>query len=142
MISKSFIDVLFILLCATIVLLSESVHVGAVATEPARIGSGGIDPVQQEDVRIVAVGPSYVNLDDQRLDMPLPRITNVAGMDDRQACYVVVPAEKGVAHQRVMDVWSELQQQGVDVRLGAKPGRAQPTTSDAADIAANTQERG
>ena len=59
---KSFIDVLFIILLATLVMLSQTVDLGAVDTAVARIGPGGISRVRADQVQVVVVGADELQL--------------------------------------------------------------------------------
>ena len=52
---KSFVDVLFILLLGTIVMLAHSVTIGAVDTELLKIGGGGVSDVQADTVEVVVI---------------------------------------------------------------------------------------
>ena len=52
---KSFIDVLFIILLATLVMLTQTVNLGAVDTALAKIGPGGLSPIRADQVQVVVV---------------------------------------------------------------------------------------
>jgi biopolymer transport protein ExbD len=118
---KSFIDVLFILLIGTIVLLSQSVRLGAVEAEPLRLGSGGVSPLAADDVAVVVVadgglfheGRAHATVD-ELVDAVPPGVT-----------VLLVVADADVRHHRVMDVWTQLRQRGRRVGLGAEPRAAE-----------------
>ncbi len=62
---KSFIDLLFILLLGTIVMLTQSVHLGAVDTVVTKLGAGGISPVRADEVRVVVVRDEELWMEDR-----------------------------------------------------------------------------
>ncbi len=119
MISKSFIDLLFILLCATIVLLSESVRIGMIDTAPVEMGGGGVSRISIEDVHVVVVDEKTLTMDSKSYESPDKLILQVP----REHCFVLVPATAELKHHRIMKVWDALSTSGFDVKLGARPNR-------------------
>ena len=118
--SKGFIDVLFILLLSTIVMLTQSVQLGAVETAVTRLGAGAISPIRADEIEVVVVDEDGLKLDD---GTP----TDVESLSSRlQPADVVllITANGEVRHHRIMDVWSDLRERDLDVKLGALP-RAQ-----------------
>lgn len=115
---KSFIDLLFILLLSTFVLLSESVKLETVDANPADVRGGGSELLDVETAIEIAV-------------LPGGRVS-VAGVETADAEAVarvpadrwvlLVPGPRDLDHQRVMEVWSSLRTAGLDVRLGVRPG--------------------
>ena len=123
-ISKSFVDVLFILLCGTIVLLTESVQVGSVDTAPAEVGAGGVSEIRADQVRPVVVTEKAITVDEQPYARPGEAAKNLG---PREAA-LLVPGDRELSHHRMMAVWSAFQERGVRVRLAAEPSEApQPT---------------
>lgn len=114
---RSFVDVLFILLLGTLVMLTQSVQLGAVDTALAKLGSGDISPVRADEVRVVAVGQSVLLLDGETL----PTIDALRKRLRPDAAVLLVTAEADVRHHRVLDVWSGLRTHIADVKLGARP---------------------
>ncbi|MEO1236593.1 MAG: hypothetical protein AAFX76_07375 [Planctomycetota bacterium] len=115
--NKSFIDLLFILLLGTFVLLSESLQVGALETAPADVGGGGAELRDPGSARVVIVDEATVFLLDKPMD-DLDQLADEIGPDD----YVLLtPRRDDVVHQRVMDVWAGLHERGVEVKLGVEP---------------------
>lgn len=113
---KSFVDVLFILLLGTMVMLTQSVQVGAVDTVVARLGAGGVSPVNADEVRVIVVGE-----DDLRLDGRAGSLQELARSIRAPQPVLLVTANREVRHHRVMAVWSALRQRGHNVMLGAEP---------------------
>ncbi len=114
---KSFIDVLFILLLGTMVMLTQSVQIGAVDTVVTRLGAGGISPVRADEVRLIVVREGGLWLEDRSW-------TDAAALADRldpSDVVLLVTADEDVRHHRMMDVWSSLRGLGLDVKLGALP---------------------
>ncbi len=114
--SRGFVDVLFILLCGTIVLLSESVRVGSVKTAPAEIGAGGISAIYAEDVRPVIIEHDTMIYQEQSIQTVPQLLTQL----EPNVCVLLITANKNIPHHRVMKLWSQLHKQGINVNLGAK----------------------
>ncbi|MHC5002774.1 MAG: hypothetical protein ACYTJ0_06590 [Planctomycetota bacterium] len=114
---KSLIDVLFILLLGTIVLLAHSVHIGAVDAEPLRLGGGAVAPVRAADVELVVVDETGLDHDGRRFALP----DELAGSLRPDATVLLIVADEQVSHHQVMAVWSALSARGLDVGLGAEP---------------------
>jgi biopolymer transport protein ExbD len=117
MIYKSFVDVLFILLLGTIVMLTESVHIGAVDVELLRLGSGGVSPVRVDEVELVVVSDEALHHGDRSWSEP----GELARQLPAWSPVLLVVADRDVPHHRVMSVWSALSAEGLDVSLGAEP---------------------
>jgi len=118
-ISKSFVDLLFILLCSTIVMLSDTVRVKQVDLAPAEVGGGAISATRAEDVVVVAVSADGVTHDGRSIpDAALPDSLPVG------ASALLSPSDENVTHFRVMRVWSSLRSAGVDAHLGVVDGLA------------------
>lgn len=114
---KSFIDVLFIILLATLVMLTQSVQLGAVDTALTTLGAGGVSPVSADEVQVVLVGPELVELDGKTW----PTADQLAAALRPDDPVLLVTAEADVSHHRVMGVWSDLRDRRFDVKLGARP---------------------
>ncbi len=117
---KSFIDLLFILLLSTFVLLSESVRMETVDANPAEVSGGGSavdDPKEAVQVAVLPEG---------RLAVAGEEVADeeAAGRVPADSWVLLVPGPAGLGHQRVMEAWSTLRDAGLDVRLGVKPGSA------------------
>ena len=114
--SRGFVDILFILLCSTIVLLSESVRVGYVDTAPAEIGGGSISKINAEDVRSVIVTGDRLLLDKQ----PFMNVGELLNNFEADECALLISGEKDLSHQRMMEVWSAIQEQGIAVKVARR----------------------
>ncbi len=126
--NKSFVDLLFILLCGTIVMLSRSIQVGAVDTAPARVGGGGLSEVCADEIRLVAVSDRRYEWTD--VDGGLRRADGadeVAAAMDADDCVLLVAGNEGVSHHRVMEAWSAFRKAGCRVKLGAVPADGEET---------------
>ena len=120
--SKSFIDVLFILLLGTMVMLTQSVQLGAVDTSVTRLGAGGISPVRADAIEVVVV-------DDQGLTLDDGTPTDVESLTtslEPAGVVLLITADGEVRHHRMMDVWSDLRERNLDVKLGALPRTDEP----------------
>ena len=134
--SRSFIDLLFILLLSAFALLSESLRVGAVETSPADVGGGGADLRDPGRARVVTIGPDALTLDGAELpggaataeaaDVAAARVAEALDQEgDGDGGYaLLIPATDTLPHQQVMHVWAALRRLGVDVRLAVQPAAA------------------
>jgi len=121
---KSFIDILFIILLATLVMLTQTVNLGAVDTAVATIGPGGISPIRADRVQVVVVSQDTLHVD----GTTWREIDSMGAMMRPHDPVLLVTADEHVSHHRVMHVWSELHHRKLDVKLGARP--APPRTVD------------
>jgi biopolymer transport protein ExbD len=119
---RSFVDVLFILLLGTLVMLTQSVQLGAVDTALAKLGADDISPVRADEVQVVAVGAETLLIDGETL----PSIDALLQRLRADDAVLLVTAEADVRHHRVLDVWSALRKHISDVKLGAKPVDDEP----------------
>jgi len=115
--NRSFVDLLFILLLGTLVMLTQSVQLGAVDTAVAKLGSGAISPVNAGEVQVVAVGETSLVIDGEAVES----IDTLLARLDGHRAVLLVTAEADVRHHRVLEVWSKLAEHGLDVKLGARP---------------------
>ncbi len=123
---KSFIDILFIILLATLVMLTQSVQLGAVDTALTTLGAGGISPVSADDVQIVIIRQDEVELDGTTWKT-CDELGKVIRPNDP---VLLVTADTDVSHHRVMHVWSELRDRDLDVKLGARPRTARANSQE------------
>ena len=115
--SRSFVDVLFILLCATIVMLSQSLRIGSVEASPAKIGGGAISEIDAADVRPVIVQSDHLVMDDHRHESVAAILVDLPA----SACIVLIAGSPELSHHRMMSIWSEVHDAGVTVKLGVEP---------------------
>ena len=117
---RSFVDLLFILLCGTIVSLSQSLQLGAIETAPAKVGSGGISEVSADEIDVLVINES----DYQWVHGSDAESVTVTSLDQLDAylqetrCLVIVAGTEVISHQRVMDCWDQCRILGIKVQLG------------------------
>lgn len=117
MISRSFVDLLFILLCAAIVMLANSSPLRVADADPAKAAGGGKLDLAGRDLRLLVVDETSLWLDEQ----PLPQASSLGSAFSSADRVVIVPRTAAVTHHRVIEVWSELQAAGIDADLGVMP---------------------
>lgn len=117
MICRGFVDLLFILLCSTIVLLAQSIPLRGLLAEPAVAGTGGSRPLGGDDVVLVSVSESTLTTQSAsgtRLEeLSIPSSSSTV---------IIVPAADTITHHRVIDVWRQAREAGFHVELGVQPG--------------------
>lgn len=114
--SSAFLDFLFILLLATLFMLSRSSQLGALDAQPAKAGAGHAAAVHSSDVVPLAVtadalifkGQTYATLDD------LPPHAR----PEAHGTILLVPHTDDLTHHRLMAVWTQLMDRGWPVQLG------------------------
>ena len=117
MINRGFVDLLFILLCSTIVLLAQSVRLEGLAAEPARVGSGGNRSLTGRELILVSVFEGHI----ETRNGVMKRLEAMQ-LDEETETVVLVPANKEISHHRIMDLWREAGRLGMNVELGVDPG--------------------
>ena len=126
MLLKNFIDLLFILLICAIVLLSESIRIGAVETAPPIIAAqGAASMVEPAEIRVVVVNEDHLILDEQSYDTAQA----LANQLQRSDTVLIVSGTEQITHHRMMGVWSGFQELGFAVKLGVQPESKQAPNS-------------
>ncbi len=116
---KSFIDLLFILLLGTFVLLTESVQIGALDTVLTIPGANGISPLKADEVQLVVISANDVNFDGRQWQ----DVEELAGLLRSDDPVLLLTTDQEVRHHRVMDVWMGLRARSLDVKLGVAPSK-------------------
>jgi len=122
--SSSFLDLLFILLLATLAMLTDTTRLGAIDGAPAKAGGGQVSPIDAN--RVV---PIYVTADGLLFEQqPIASADQLppAAQPGPRGAILLIPADEAVTHQRVMQAWSRLSQQGWTTKLGVR--KQQPRT--------------
>lgn len=119
MISRSFVDLLFILLCGAVVMLANSVQLRLADAAPARVAGGGKLDLAGRSLRVVVVGEDRLQLDGE----PLPADELAASLSERDRV-VILPETELITHHRMLAVWSRLRSIGIDAALGVLPESA------------------
>ncbi|WP_432798542.1 hypothetical protein [Poriferisphaera sp. WC338] len=135
MLQRGFIDLLFILLCAAIVLLSESIRVGTVEAKPAEVGGGAVSPITVDQVRLVVVQEDKYVFEDKPYETPRQLMQGWQGNE----CIVLVTGNEQVTHHRMMRVWSDFRDTGVAVKFGAKAINQEESNSQLGGLASREE---
>ena len=115
--TRSYLDLLFLLLCAALV-LAQDAGLAVVDGRPVRLGGGGLSSVRASGLRRVVVeregyraGPAQAGSLEE-LIQGWPSATVV----------LVSPQDEALPHDRVMRAWSRLRELGMDARLAVRLG--------------------
>jgi hypothetical protein len=114
--SRSFVDLMFILLCAVISLVAQATNLRSLRIDPADAGTGGTRAVAGSSIEVVAVS-------DEALDFRGQRLTSadeVRAASDPDMLLLLVPEHERVSHHRVLALWRDLTRLGLRVELGVK----------------------
>ena len=113
---RSFVDLVFIILCALAVLLDQSIAVRGLRADPADVGSGGTEAIALEDMEVLVVGDEAFGLGGE--EYPDAGSAVAAAGPDKPI--VVVPESDSVSHHRVVEVWWDIRRTGRHVELGVR----------------------
>jgi len=116
--SSSFLDLLFILLLATLAMLSDSSRLGAIDGAPAKAGAQGVSPIDADAVVVLYVTDDAL-IYQQQLHTSLADLPKAA-KPGPNGCVLLIPADQTVAHHRVIEVWSQAQDLGWPCKLGVR----------------------
>ena len=116
MICRGFVDLLFILLCSTIVLLAQSIPLRGLLAEPAEAGTGGTRPLHDDEIILVSISET-------ELATAEASGTSLEELDLPASTLLIVPATADITHHRVIDVWRQAREAGFRVELGVQSGR-------------------
>lgn len=117
---KSFVDLLFILLCGTIVMLSQSIQISSMDIAPAKMGAGSLSEVSADDVVLLAVYESkceIVAADGQT--QQFSDIRQLQSTIPQTKCLLLSAADGNISHHRIMSVFSQCVDIGYMVKLAA-----------------------
>lgn len=123
MMFRSFVDLVFILLCAVVVILTQSVSLKGLKADASDIGDGESHSIDSGTTEILIVSDEWVGLDGQRYDTVEAAIGRLSS--DPDTTTVVVPEHADVSHHRVIRTWWDLKRAGRHVELGVRPEPAQ-----------------
>ena len=117
MINRGFIDLLFILLCSTLVLLANAIPLRGLAARPAEAGSGGSHSLLGGHLVVVSVSESDLSTATRE-----GSAVRDLGLNPEDEHLVIVPATDGISHHRMIDVWRTARAEGFRVDLGGHTG--------------------
>ena len=120
--AKGFVDILFILLCGTIVMLSQSLQIGSVEINPAKVGSGGLSAVNADDIQLVVITEDGLNVvkADGSGNQLISSVGQLGSCLKPDSCILLTVESDMISHQKVMRIWSDCQQNGWQVKLAAQ----------------------
>lgn len=112
-------------------MLSRSVEVGAVEITPAKVGSGGISEVLADDVSVVSVNKLTVTISsDSGGVLEYKNTATAVDLLSNDKCILLSATDEGVAHHRIMRVWSDFVKAGFNVKLAAVDEDAKQTNTE------------
>ena len=128
---KSFVDLLFILLCSTIVMLSQSIQVSSVDIAPAKMGSGSLSEVSANDVVLLAVyeGKCEIVTEDGQTQQ-FSDIRQLQSIIPQGKCLLLSAVDNNISHHRIMSVFSWCVDIGYTVKLAAIPQKQSISTQE------------
>ena len=112
--TRGFVDLLFILLCGALIMLSQSVRVHSLPVDPADAGHSRSEPVSEREQRVLVVADDWFGCDGGRFDT-IPELLRAC---EEHHALVLVPSDDAVSHHRIIGVWHELDLAGRQASLG------------------------
>ena len=127
MMFRSFVDLVFILLCAVVVILTQSVPLKGLKADPTDVGDGETSSIDSGVTEILIISDDWVGLNGERFDALEAAMERLSNESDTTT--VVVPEHADVSHHRVIRAWWELKRTGRHVELGVRPESAASRSS-------------
>jgi hypothetical protein len=121
---RSFVDLVFIVLCALAVVLTESVSLRGLKTDPVDVGAEGAARLPLDQMGMIVVGEGHLAIDGDRFD----RLEDALGAIAADKAVVVVPESDTVSHHRIVAVWWDIHRTGRHVELGVRAAGAKERT--------------
>lgn len=116
---RSFVDLVFILLCAVVVVLTQSVPLKGLKADPTDVGDGEAHAIDSGVTEILVVSDDWIGFNGEKFDGLESAAKRLSS--DVNATTVVVPEHAEVSHHRVIRTWWELKRAGRHVELGVRP---------------------
>ncbi len=118
MMYRSFVDLVFIILCAVIVVLAEldTDVLKGLDANPADVGSNGAHSIAIEEMQVLVVSEDFYTIEGVRFVDISAALQTLA----QDAPVVVVPESSDLSHERVIAAWWQVHQTGRHVELGVR----------------------
>jgi hypothetical protein len=113
---RSFVDLVFIVVCALAVVLTQSVTLRGLKADPVDVGAEGSSRIPLESMRMLVVGPDHLAIDEMRYES----VEGAIGALDEGQGVVVIPESDAVSHHRIVGVWWDIHRSGRHVELGVR----------------------
>ncbi len=124
MMYRSFVDLVFIILCAVILVLTQSIPLKGLKANPADADATQSGAFSALRIQVVVIAEKWVGVEGEKF-IDIQAILKIL---DPMAQLVVVPENSNVSHHRVMEVWTVFRRSGREVELGVRPKQEAGTT--------------
>jgi hypothetical protein len=121
---RSFVDLVFIILCALSVVLTESVSLRGLKTDPVDVGAEGAMRLPLDQMSVIVVGEGDLTIDGNRFGRLEDALASIAA----GKAVVVGPESDVVSHHRIVAVWWDIHRTGRHVELGVRAEGAKERT--------------
>jgi len=126
MMFRSFVDLVFILLCAVLVLLTNSVQLKGLSADVSDVGEHESNAIDPHETLIVVVSEDWLGIDGKHLS-DVSEVQSALKAQSKTSV-VVIPETSSVSHHRVIETWWTLKQSGWRVELGVRPETSKAST--------------
>ncbi len=116
---RSFVDLVFIILCAVILVLTQSIQLKGLKANPADADSTQSSAMASNRIQIVVIAEQWIGMEGVKFIDFQAILSNL----DPLVQVVVVPENSNVSHHRVMEAWSIFRRKGYAVELGVRPSK-------------------
>jgi hypothetical protein len=114
MMTRGFVDLLFILLCGALIMLSQSVRIHSLPADPADAGHSESTPISKREQRVLVVADDWIGCEGNRFETSPELLRGCT----EEIALVLVPSDDAVSHHRIIRVWNELDLAGRHASLG------------------------
>ena len=95
---RSFVDLVFIMLCALTLVLTQSISLKGLKANPADTDAAQSGSITAHRIQVVVIAEEWMGLDGEKFN----DVQSLLGRVDPAAQLVVVPENAEVSHHRVM----------------------------------------
>jgi biopolymer transport protein ExbD len=124
MMYRSFVDLVFIMLCALTLVLTQSISLKGLKANPADADAAQSGSITAHRIQVVVIAEEWMGVDGEKFN----DVQSLLGRIDPAAQLVVVPENAEVSHHRVMEAWTILRRSGREVELGVRPSKEEGAT--------------
>lgn len=117
MISRSFVDLMFILLAAAIMLLTQSVQMRGMKCDPVHSKGGESRDITGSGIEVVVISNDWIGVRGKHYE----DVQQVLAVIEKDLNIVLVPENDSISHHRVISLWLDLRAAGRHIELGIQP---------------------
>ncbi|MDA1106170.1 MAG: hypothetical protein O2855_06210 [Planctomycetota bacterium] len=114
---RSFVDLVFVVLCGLVVVLQESVELKGLTVDAVDMLEGVTHDIAMDTPGVLVVGDEWYAANGEHYPA-LPDAIAAASSASSGEVIVVVPVDEKISHERVLSTWFAVTQSGHRAELG------------------------